>query len=128
MTWPEVLKETSSTLIDTNPCCCKIRIKRVDRISDITVSHTSRELSRFIFYVIHKGISVTGSFANITTKPIPFPEGHLESTISMHFVYKNNAIFNKLKALVIEETNQMQKHSSLIRWYKVLGLRRKIRK
>ena len=57
----KVLKETSSMSIDTEPYCCKITIKRVDRISDITMGHIPREFSRFVFYFIHEGGSVTGT-------------------------------------------------------------------
>ena len=59
----KVLKETNSMSIDTDPCCCKITIKRVGRIGDITVGHIPRELLRFVFYFIHEGGSVTGTFA-----------------------------------------------------------------
>ena len=46
----KVLKETNSISIDTNPYFCKITIKRVDRIGDITVCQIPKELSRFIFF------------------------------------------------------------------------------
>ena len=93
--------------IDTDPCCCKITIKRVDRISDITVGHIPRELSRFVFYFIHEGGSVTGTVANITPRSSPIPEGGLEIPILMHLVHKNNAILNKMNTFVIKEIHQM---------------------
>lgn len=38
----------SNILIDINPyCCCRITIKRIDRIRPVTVGHVPRELSRF---------------------------------------------------------------------------------
>ena len=56
----KVLKETNSISIDTDPYCCKIMVKSVDRIGDITVGHVWRKLSRFAFYFFHEGRSVGG--------------------------------------------------------------------
>ena len=47
-----VLNEVNNISIDIDPYCCRITIKRVDRIGPVTVSDVPRELSRFIFYFI----------------------------------------------------------------------------
>ena len=122
----KVLKETSSISIDTNPYCCKIIIKRVDRIGDITLDHIPRELStldhiprelsRFVFYFIHEEGSVTETATDITPRTSPIPEGGLEIPILIHFVHKNNAILNKMKTFVIKKYIKYMKNSSLIRW------------
>ena len=44
-----VLKEVNSISIDIDPYCCRITMKRVDRIKPVAVGHVPRELSRFIF-------------------------------------------------------------------------------
>ena len=99
----KVLKETNSISIDTDPYCCKIIIKSVDRIGDITVGHIPTELSRVAFYFIHEGGSVNGTVANKTPRPSPILEGGLEIPILMYFVHKNSTILNKMKTFVIKK-------------------------
>ena len=99
----KVLKETKSISIDIDPYCCKITIKRVDRIGDIAVGHIPRELSRFVFYFIHEKGSVTGTAPNITPRSSPIKEGGLEIPILMPFVHKINAKFNRMKIFVIKK-------------------------
>ena len=103
----KVLKETNSISIDNDPHCCKITIKRVDRIGDITVGHIPRELSRFAFHFVLEAGSVTETATNITTRLSPIPEEVLEISILMNFVHKNNAILNKMKTFVIKKIHQM---------------------
>ena len=75
-------------------------IKRVGRIGDITVCHIQTELSRFAFYLIHEGGSVTETIANITPRPSTIGQGGLEIQTLMYFVHKNNAILNKIKTFL----------------------------
>ena len=93
-----VLKEVNNISIDIDPYCCRITIKRVDRIGPVTVGHVPRELSRFIFYFIQEGGSVTGTVASTTPRISPIPEGGLEVPISMHFTHENTAISSKWKS------------------------------
>ena len=99
----KVLKETKSISIDTDPYCCKITIKRVDRIGDIAGRHIPRELSRFVFYFIYEKGLVTGTAPDITPRSSPIKEGGLEIPILMPFVHKINAKFNRMKIFVIKK-------------------------
>ena len=103
-----VLKETNSMSIDIDPYCCRITIKRVYRIGDITVGHIPRELSRFVFYFIHEGGSVTGTVANLTPRPSPIPEGGIEIPIIMHFAHVNKAILSKMETFVNKQVQKMK--------------------
>ena len=80
-----VLKEISNISIDIDSDCCRIAIKRVDRMGPAAVGHVPRELSRFIFYFIKEGRLLTGTFSKTTPRMSPIPEGWLEVPISMHF-------------------------------------------
>ena len=99
----KVLKETNSVSIDTYPYFCKITIKRVGRIRDITVGHIPRELSRFLFHFIYEGRSVIVTATNITLRPSPIPKGDLEIPILMHFAHANYAMLNKMKTFTIKK-------------------------
>ena len=88
----KVLKQTNSILI-----VLRLRSKK-SRIGDFTVGYMPRKLSRFVFYFINEGVSVTDTFANITPRPTPIPEGSPKIHILMYFVRKNNAILNKMKS------------------------------
>ena len=90
-----------------DPYCCKITIKRVGRIGEVTVGHIPRELSRFVFYFIHEGGSVTGTVAGITPRPSPIPEGGLEIPIIMHFVHESKVILRKMKTFVDDQVKKM---------------------
>ena len=48
-----------------DPYCCKITIRRPDKIGSVTVGHIPRELSRYVFYYLHEGGSVTGTVSNV---------------------------------------------------------------
>ena len=102
----KILKETNQLSINIDPYCCKITINRADRIGDITVGYIPRELSRFVFFFIHEGGSVTGTVASITSRPSPIPEGGLEIPIIMHFVHQNKLISEKMKTFVDEQVNK----------------------
>ena len=72
-----VLKEVNNIFIDIDPYCCRITIKRVDRIEPVTVGPVPRELSRFIFYFIQEEGSVTGTVASTTPRILPITGGGL---------------------------------------------------
>ena len=95
-----VLKEVNNISIDINPSCCRITIKRVDRIGPVAVGHVPGELPRFIFYFIQEGGSVTGTVASTTPRISPIPEGGLEAPILMHFTHENKVISSKMEILV----------------------------
>ena len=99
-----VLKERNGMSIDIDPYCCRITIKRVDRIRDITVGHI---LSRFVFYFIHEGGSVTGTVAILIPRPSPIPEGGIEIPILMHFAHENKAILAKMETFVNKQVQKM---------------------
>ena len=87
-----VLKEINNIPTNIDPYFSRITIKRVDRIGPVTVRHHPKELSRFIFYFIQEGGSVTGTVASTTRRISPIPEGWLEVPILMHFTHENKAI------------------------------------
>ena len=103
-----VLKEVNNISIDIDPYC-RITIKRADRIGSVTVGHVPRELSRFIFYFIQEGGSVTGTVASTTPRISPIPEGGLEVPILMHFTHENKAISSKMEILVRMQVEKMKK-------------------
>ena len=105
-----VLKEVNNISIDIDPYCCRITIKRVDRIGPVTVGHVPRELSRFIFYFIQEGGSVTGTVASTTPRISPIPEGGLEVPILMHFTHENKAISSKMEILGRKHVEKMKKN------------------
>ena len=104
-----VLKEVNNISINIDPYCCRITIKRVDRIGPVTVGHVPRELSRFIFYFIQEGGSVTGTVASTTPRISPIPEGGLEVPILMHFTHENKAISSKMEILVRKQVKKTKK-------------------
>ena len=104
-----VLKEVNNISIDIDPYCCRIRIKRVDRIEPVTVCHVPRELSRFIFNFIQEGGSVTGTVASTTLRISPIPGGGLEVLILMNFIHENKAISSKMEILVKKQVEKMKK-------------------
>ena len=89
--------------------CCRIKIKRVDRIGPVTVGHIHRELSRFIFYLIQDGGSVTGTVASTIPRISPSPECGLETPILMHFICENKTISSKMEILVRKQVEKMKK-------------------
>ena len=66
-----------------------------------------KELSRFEFYLIHEGGSVTGTVANIIPRPSPILEEGFEIPIPLHFIHKINAILKNTKTFAIEKIHQM---------------------
>ena len=58
-----------------DPYCCKITITRRHRTGAVTVGHIPRELSRFLYYFLLEGGSVTGTVASIQYRVLPIPEG-----------------------------------------------------
>ena len=102
------MKETNETSINIDSYCFKITIKSVCLICDITVGHIPRELSRLVFYFIHEGGSVTGTFASITLRQSPIPEGALtEIPIIMHFVHENKLILDKISTFFGKQVEKM---------------------
>jgi len=104
----KVLKETSTLSKDIDPYCCKITITRIDRIGNVTVGHIPRELSRFVFYFLHEGGSVSGTVACLKPNVSPIPEGGLEIPILMHFVHESGLILEKMKRFVSGQVERMK--------------------
>ena len=104
-----VLKEINNIPTDIDPYFCRITIKRVDRIGPVTVRHHPKELSRFIFYFIQEGGSVTGTVASTTRRISPIPEGWLEVPILMHFTLENKAISSKMEMLLRNQVRKLKK-------------------
>ena len=104
-----VLKEVNNISIDIDPYCCRITIKRVDRIEPLTVGHAPRELSRFIFYFIQEGVLLTGTVASTTSGISSIPKGGLEVPISIHFNHENKAISSKIEILVRKQVEKLKK-------------------
>ena len=104
-----VLKEVNNISINIDPYCCRITIKRVDRIGPVTIGHVPRELSRFIFYFIQEGGSVTGAVESTKPRISPIPEVGLEVPILMHFTHKNKTISWKMEILVRKQVEKMRK-------------------
>ena len=104
-----VLKEVNNISIDIDPYCCRITIKRVDRIEPLTVGHAPRELSRFIFYFIQEGVLLTGTVASTTSRISPIPKGGLEVPISMHFTHENKATSSKMEISVRKQFEKLKK-------------------
>ena len=104
-----VLKEVNNIFIDIDPYCCRITIKRVDRIEPVTVGPVPRELSRFIFYFIQEEGSVTGTVASTTPRILPITGGGLEVLILMHITHENKAISSKMEILVRKQVEKMKK-------------------
>ena len=98
-----VLKEVNNISINVHPYCCRIPIKRDDRIRPVTVGHVARELSRFVFYSFQEGGSVTGTAASTTPRISPKPQGGLEVPILMYFTHENKAISLKMEILVVKQ-------------------------
>ena len=103
-----VLKEVNNGSVDIDPYCCRITIKRVDRIGPVTVDHVPRELSRFNYF-IQEGGSVAGTVASNTPRISPIPEVGLEVPILMHFAHENKAISSKMEILVKKQVEKMKK-------------------
>lgn len=104
-----VLKETNELSKEIDPYCCKITITRIDRIVAVTVGHIPRELSRFVFYFIHEGGSVSGTVASLTPNLSPIPEGGLEIPILMHFTHGNKVNLQKMNSFVRSQIAKMEK-------------------
>ena len=105
-----VLKEPNKISIDIDPYCCRITIKRVDRIGLVTVVHVPRELSRFIFYFIQEGGSVSGRVASTTPRLSPIPEGRLDVPILMQCTHENKAFSSKIEILVRKQVEKKKKN------------------
>ena len=102
-----VAKETNELSIEKDPYCCKITITRVDRIGPVTIGHIPRcQLSRFVFYFLHEGGSVSGTVASIAPNISPKPEGGLE--ILMHFTHGNMTILEKMNSFVVLQVERMK--------------------
>ena len=114
----KVLKETNMLSKEIDPYCCKITIRWVNRIGEITVGHIPRELSRFVFYFIHEGGSVSGTVASLTPRISPIPEGGLEIPILMHFAHGNKNILVKMKSFV---SAQVEKINETLNVKEILG-------
>ena len=103
-----VSKETNLLSIEKDPYCCKISISRVDRIGPVTVGHIPRELSRFVFYFLHEGGSVSGTVSSVAPNVSPIPEGGLEIPILMHFTHVNMVILEKMNSFVVRQVEKMK--------------------
>ena len=110
-TYPHVvvLKEVNNISIDIDPYCCRITIKRVDRIGPLTVVHVPGEFSRFVFYFIQEGVLLTETVASTTSRISPIPKGALEVPILMLFTHENKAISSKTEILVRKQVEKMKK-------------------
>ena len=113
-----MLKEANNISIGIDPYCCRITIKRVDRIGLVTVVHVPRELSRFIFYFIQEGGSVSGRVASTTPRLSPIPEGRLDVPILMHCTHENKAISSKIEILVRKQVEKIKKSFDVETWAK----------
>ena len=102
------MKEVNNISIDINSYCCRITIKRVDRIGPVRVGHV-RELSRFVFYFIQEGGSVTGIVASTTPRISPITKGGLEVPILMYIICENKAIYSKMEILVRKQVEKLKK-------------------
>ena len=113
-----VCLETNAISKAYDPYCCKICIRRPDRIGPVTVGHIPRELSRYVFYFLHEGGSVTGTVSNVHYRQSPIPEGGLEIPIQMTFSHSSKPIIEKMKefaerqTLKMEETFQMEEENN----------------
>ena len=105
-----VLKEVNNIFIDIDPYCCRITIKRVDRIGPVTVGPVPRELSRFIFYFIQQGGLVTGTVASTTPRILPITGGGLEVPILMHITHENKAISSEMEILVRKQVEKNEEN------------------
>ena len=103
----KVMKETNETSIDIGSYCYKITIKSICLICDILVGHITRELSSLVFYFVHEGGSVTRTFASITARESPIPEGELEIPIIMYFIHENKLILEKINTYVEKRLEKM---------------------
>ena len=99
-----VLEEVNNISIDIDPYCCRITKKKSQQNG-----HVPRELSRFIFYFIHEGGSVTATVASTTPRISPIPESGLEVAILLHFTHENKAISLKMEILVRKQVEKMKK-------------------
>lgn len=97
------MKEVNETLNDIDLYYCKIMMKNVDKIRDVTVGKIFRELSRFGFSFIHEGGSVTGTVARITTIR---SEG-LEILILTHFIYESKLLLEKMSNSVRKQLEKI---------------------
>ena len=106
--------ETNATSRAYDPYCCKISIRKPDRIGPVTVGHIPRELSRYVFYFLHEGGLVTGTVSSVHYRQSPIPEGGLEIPIQMTFSHSSKPIVEKMKAFAetqlvkMEETFRME--------------------
>ena len=103
------MKEVNNISIDINSYCCRITIKRVDRIGPVRVGHVTRELPRFVFYFIQEGGSVTGIVASTTPRISPITKGGLEVPILLYIIRENKAIYSKMEILVRKQVEKLKK-------------------
>ena len=66
-------------------------------------------MSRFIFYFIQEGNSITGTVVSTIPRISPIPECGLETPILMHFTYENKAISSKMEILLRKQVEKMKK-------------------
>lgn len=99
--------ETNPTSKAYDPYCCKITIRRLDRIGVVTVGHIPRELSRYVYYFLNEGGSVTGTVSSVQHRVSPIPEGGLEIPIQMTFSHHAKPIIEKMKLFVETQITKM---------------------
>ena len=103
------MKEVNNISIDINSYCCRITIKRVDRIGPVKVGHVTKELSRFVFYFFQEGGSVAGIVASTTPRISPITKGGLEVPILLYIIRENKAIYSKMEILVRKQVEKLKK-------------------
>ena len=66
-------------------------------------------MSRFIFYFIQEGNSITGTVVSTIPRISPIAECGLETPILMHFTDENKAISSKMEILLRKQVEKMKK-------------------
>ena len=69
----EVYKENNPVSMSHDPYCCKTTVRKIDRIA-VILGHIPREISRYVFYFVQEGETITGTVKDIVPKVSPIPE------------------------------------------------------
>ena len=109
----QVAIETNAISEAYDPYFCKMTVTWRDRINAITVGHTPRELSQFVYYFLQEGGSVKGTAASIQYRVSPTTEVGLEIPIQMTFSHTSKPIVEKMKLVVESQLVKMDQMFSL---------------
>ena len=109
----QVAIETNAISEAYDPYFGKMTVTRRDRINAITVGHTPRELSQFVYYFLQEGGSVKGTVASIQYRVSPITEVGLEIPIQMTFSHTSKPIVEKMKLVVESQLVKMDQMFSL---------------